>query len=940
MQRQKLINDLLSADKAKERSRLLSLNLSIVDISLARKLKDTYYSSWTSAPQKTLNAAAALEKISSILKCDEADAFAKWVRGIADLTNGKIEKAIEDLDTAAQLFSKIGDGHNAAQTQIAKLIALAMLGRYAESVSTGEQALKVFASFGDNLAAGKIQKNIGNIMARQGKESEAKRYYLDARLRFVKAKDKSELAMCDNSLANSFAELNDFKNAEKHYALALENAKAAKMFVTEAEIEASLGNLERFRGRFAKALQYLERSRQKYFELKMPHQTAIADLEIADIYLDLNLSDEAIGLYKEVSRKLNRLKLRGEEARARANYGKAALLKQDPRTAKREFERSALIYVNENNPVGAADVRLAEASLELGRNDFQKALSLLSAAGRSLRKSENPRQKLLSEHLRGEALRNLGHLAKAKKILSTTYDDSIKAEQFGLAQACQNSLGDLALQKGDRKLAKRHFRKAIDLTERLRSLLSSEEFRMALSAGKLAPLDKLAKIYLEEGDLPQAFNLVEKARSRTLAESVAGEINVDRGNLPPGLERQVAQVHEELNWYYSRLNRAEENEFKTLQKEAVRRERQLSDLLLQTNSLDGIAKGTANKGKREILNELQARLERTEHGTKRLLIEYVILDGKISAFVVTGKSIDFFKDFADESEIHDLVEGLRFQLGSLRFGKEDLAAFIPELKRRADEYLRRLFEKLLGPVKGLIGNHKMVIVPAGVLNYVPFAALFDGVRYLVESREVISAPSSAVWLSLIQRKRRKLSNIVMMGFADERIPLVYEEIKHIGKIFKTSAPYTGTDASIENFGKAIRGSDILHIACHGQFRPDNPMYSSLQLADGNITVNDIRSMQARPSIVTLSACETGLNKIAMGEEIIGLARGFLSAGVSSLVLSLWNVNDTATARLMKEFYRELQRGYSVGASLRKAQLSFIRNGEHPFYWAPFITIGK
>jgi len=132
----------------------------------------------------------------------------------------------------------------------------------------------------------------------------------------------------------------------------------------------------------------------------------------------------------------------------------------------------------------------------------------------------------------------------------------------------------------------------------------------------------------------------------------------------------------------------------------------------------------------------------------------------------------------------------------------------------------------------------------------------------------------------------------------------------------------------------------LHLACHGQFRPENPLFSSLHLADGWITVRDICSQKLNAEIVTLSACETGLNKIFAGDEILGLARGFLSAGSKSLILSLWTVHDEATTDLMKDFYTELLTGKSAAEALRIAQYRFIERGVHPYFWSPFALIGR
>jgi CHAT domain-containing protein len=118
------------------------------------------------------------------------------------------------------------------------------------------------------------------------------------------------------------------------------------------------------------------------------------------------------------------------------------------------------------------------------------------------------------------------------------------------------------------------------------------------------------------------------------------------------------------------------------------------------------------------------------------------------------------------------------------------------------------------------------------------------------------------------------------------------------------------------------------------------MYSSLHLADGWITVNDILGMRLKAELVALSACETGVNTIYPGEEVVGLARGFLAAGASNVILSLWNVNDKAAGGMMLDLYSSLQRHQSVAASLRWAQRNFIERGEHPYLWAPFILIGR
>ena len=912
----------------------------LVNIKFVRKLKNTCYDSWTTAPQKTLNAASAFAVLIGILPLEEVKALGSWVRGIADLTDGKFEKAVVDLDNAATIFLEIDQEYNAAQTQVAKLIALSLIGKYDESVKTGKNALKIFKKYDDELAVGKILKNLGNVVARQGREAEAEKYYLSARRIFVKLNDRSELAMSDNSLANTYAELNDFHRAEVFYASAMKSASEANMRVTEAEIEASMGNLSLFRGKFDTALIFLELSRQKYDELKMPHQTAIAELEIADIYLELNLLDEAISIYEKVTGSLQHLKLQGEEARARLNYGKAALLKNETKKARRELKKSAGLFCSEQNQGGAANVKLTEAKLELSQKKYKNALNTILVAQKLFAKTENPRQKLLAKWLHGETLRNLRQAKEAGQLLRETFAEAVKTEQSNLAQICLNSLGNLALQTNDNRTAKQYFKKAVKMIETLREPLPAEEFRMSFLADKLAPYESLAKIYLAEKDFRKAFLMVEKTRGRTLSENLETGFGKQKDKTSSKLGKQLANLREELNWFYSRLNRAEaSSEFDSLQKEVKKREKQIASLMRQiTSTRTGLAKTPSES--RNYSGQVGLKLLQNRLGRQKALVEFMNFDDVVSAFVITDKTIDFVADLAKQNEIVGLLEGMQFQFGALRYGNQNLGGFMPELKNRIDFHLKRLYEKLINPLETLIGEKDLVVIAAGVLNYVPFHALKTSEKYLIETREIVHSPSAAAWISLNERPKKKLKSALLIGFADENIPLVNKEIETLQKIVPMAKTFTGKDATFENYLGNAPKFDILHLACHGQFRPDNPMFSSLHLADGYVTVRDICSQKLKAELVTLSACETGLNKIFAGDEILGLARGFLTAGAASLIVSLWTVNDAAAAVLMQNLYREIQRGHTPAASLRMAQLNSIARGEHPYLWSPFVLIGK
>jgi CHAT domain-containing protein len=852
--------------------------------------------------------------------------MASWVNGIADITSGKLESAVKHLDNASRLLARLGNEHESAQPLVAKLIALAMLGKYKAAQLTGEKALKIFSKYRDQLAAGKIEMNLSNIVSRRDQYRLAESYCLSAHRRFAKLGERTWQTMAENGLANTYAELNDFKRADEFYARALANARRARMHVTVAEIEASMGNLALFRGRYADAIRLLEASRQKYEKLDMPHQTAIAELEIADIYAELNLNFEAAEIYRRLIPTLHRLKMRAEEARARANFGRTLIATENVASARSELRRAAQLYERERNPTASAAARLRLASLELSQGNYAGALSIANDSAAALESTENIRLRLSAEWLRGEILSRLHRFEDAEQLLNDALKKSRKFEQPAITQAAMNSLGVIARDTSKTRKAESMFESAIDAAESARAPLPGEEFRMAFFAKSLEPYDNLIQLRLANGDYESAFVSVERARSRSLLESVASAKSVRKDD-------GSSRLRDELNWMYARLARTEDDdETAKLQKQIRDREKKLAGETLRAQS-------SSRSRIQDSSIHLDVRALQKALGEQNALIEFIEHAGNYSAFVITNDRIKYVKTIAAEAEILSALEGLHFQFGALRFGGAALAAFAAQLKSRADLYLQKLYDALLRPVIPALGERDLVIVPAGALNYVPFHALFDGRKYVIESREVKCSPSAAVWMKLNSHKPKDPANALLMAFADERIPLVDREVDQLAKRLPNATKLKGKQATFAAFQKHAANFDLIHLACHGQFRSDSPMFSSLHLADGSVTVRDVCAIRLKAELVTLSACETGLNKIFAGEEILGLARGCLSAGARSLILSLWTVNDDATAVLMTDLYENLQRGKTIAASLRGAQLELIKKGEHPYFWSPFLMIG-
>jgi tetratricopeptide (TPR) repeat protein len=329
------------------------------------------------------------------------------------------------------------------------------------------------------LSAGKIELNLGNLYHRRDQYGEAMLFYQAAQARFTAIGDERLLAYADNGLANMLNMQHDFRGAQRLYEQSLARAEAADMEVTRAEIECNLGCLELFQGHYDRALAYLEQSRRRYAELGMPHESAIAEQELADAYLELNLAPEATAIYERITGAFAELGMRAEQARALLNHGRASLQLRRFDEAAALLRNAREIYIAEANTVGAALVTLVEAQIAHANGDYLAVESAAARAEAPMAEAGTWGRLLLARWLRGDAARALDQPHIARKKLEATLHD---AEQRGVPEImrrCLTSLGLLARDAGDPTGAENAFRQAVALSEAMRTPLPADEFRAA-----------------------------------------------------------------------------------------------------------------------------------------------------------------------------------------------------------------------------------------------------------------------------------------------------------------------------------------------------------------------------------------------------------------------------------------------------------------------------
>ena len=315
--------ELLTQADDQEQQNLITSHAALVDVNLAWKLKAVYDRVESSDPAQASHISAILSSIQN--KHTLIHAIASWTAGMVALDNGQIERAIQDLETGETQFLANSQPFWAANVRVSKLRALAMSGRWDDALACGSQALTVFLTHQDWLAAGKIEQNMGNIHFMRDQYVDAEQLYRSARERYGMAGDQKQLAQIDNCLATTLTSQHRFREAENIYALGFARAEKAGLEITLAEIEANQGCLALFQGHFERALEYLERSRRRYFALGLLPRTTVADQELADAYLELNLVQEAAAIYERIIPIFAELGMQTEQARALVYHSRVCL---------------------------------------------------------------------------------------------------------------------------------------------------------------------------------------------------------------------------------------------------------------------------------------------------------------------------------------------------------------------------------------------------------------------------------------------------------------------------------------------------------------------------------------------------------------------------------------------------------------------------------------
>jgi tetratricopeptide (TPR) repeat protein len=518
-------------------------------------------------------------------------------------------------------------------------------------------------------------------------------------------------------------------------------------------------------------------------------------------------------------------------------------------------------------------------------------------------------------------------------------------------------IGRLYLLQGRDQEAEEELETAVRETEQVRGGLAREATRISFLHDKTDVYEDLIRLYLRRGsevDLQKAFRVAEQAKSRALVDRLLGAVGVAldaEGDDPVRLERLQA-LQADLNAAYNELlGYSQDGERTATVREVGHRIQLLEDEIGRLRLASGGNGATLTPTPAGDLTLFQLGDELPPGVT---LLAYHLLGDEVLAFVYHNGQLRVRRHLTTRAKVTGLLDELSIEWDRFRADPAFVKRQLPRLEQSARQLLRRLYDALIGPLAADLPTGdaaRLAIVPHGLLHHVPFQALFDGERYLLERLQIGYAPSATVLALCSRRLLRRQGRAVVVGVADDLIPHVMDEARAVADHLPAADLLLNGAATVAAIRQRSTGCRLLHLACHGLFRADNPHFSALKLADGWLTAADVGRLTFSGAFVALSACESGRSEALGGDEIVGLVRAFLGAGATGLAVSLWLVEDKTTAQLMTTFYEAYahREGTNVpggdpelhyAAALRDAQLALKESHPHPYFWAPFIYVGR
>jgi tetratricopeptide (TPR) repeat protein len=868
---------------------------------------------------------------------------------------GEYQKAIELYDEAAHIYQSQNRLVDQVRSQVGKIEALSHLGRHAEALETGRWASQVLEDHAEWQTLAVLTMNLGNVHSRAGDDAGSLEMYDRAAALHcqLEAEDASPWLWLwiQQNRAIALLTLGRFEDSIQASQTAWVELERLGQKIEAARARLTLAFTYFILGRYNEALEHFDQVRDVFLADGRRRDAMVVELDISYCLLHLRRFNDVLEKCHQVRNLFAELGTRRLVAQAVINEAVAyAALGRSPE-ALASLAEARHIFEEEGNTTWAAMANLERAAVLLQQGRCGESLALAQECAAVFSACRLPVEEAQARLVVARAALALGRHDEALHLATEALAVGETSDVPTLTYQGHQLLGALAAARGDRQEALAAYDRAIEAVERLRGRLMVE-FRVGFVEDKEGIYQDAVRLCLDLDQPLRGLEYAERAKSRALLDLLAYRLDLgiqarDRRDEP--VVQELMRLRAERDRMYRRWEgEAEpgergwtpsEGNCGRMQQEVLALEKRITELwhrLLIRN---------ADYAREASLWNVRTEPAQPFLAPDTLLVEYFIVHGEPIVFLVTAEAIQARRLGCDLTQIQTLMQLLWLNLKAVPRSSPSRA---PALVTNARGILGRLNRLLVAPLADELGSFpRLIVVPHGPLHYLPFHALHDGTSFLLERHEISYLPGAS-FLRYCHEAQLATSGLFAIGHSfSGRLPHTLQEARAVAAIFNGQV-LLEDQATLADVQRGVPDCRMLHVAAHGDFRPDNPLFSGLALADGWLTTLDIFSLRLKASLVTLSACQTGRNVVGGGDELLGLMRAFLSAGAASLVLTCWAVEDRSTAQLMETFYQKLAHGWTKGRALCYAQLQLLRGQDdqkdtdhsHPYYWAPFFLVGN
>jgi CHAT domain-containing protein len=891
-------------------------------------------------------------------------------KSVQQMQNGEYDAALESAQQALNIYREIkfsqGEGFALGNMGLIHF----ELGEYDKAISDQKQHLAIARSTSDRLSEAQASGNLGITYRAKGDYATSIKYHQEQLLVAESIEDTSQQGKAFSGLGNNYSSQGDYVQAINYHQKHLAIARSIPDHFGEAQALGNLGEVYRGKGDYDQAVQYQKMSLTIKHEIRdrrgegnsLGHlgniyyslgdytkaidsyllQLAIA-IDIKDIRAkgqslgNLGLVYDSLGDYKQAINFYNKSlaiaqKIQDLETQVSAlgNLGESYRSLGNFIQAQYNYKESLAIAQKINDQVGQANAWGNLGSVAYLQGDYLKALEYQQ-------QRLNISQKILEPIGIGNALGNLGVIesARGNNVKAINYHrqhlaNALKIGDIEGEGTAINNLGAILRKSGNLTEAEENLKAGIKIWESQRQKLGNHDaYKVSIFEQQARTYRLLQQVLISQNKTNEALEVAEQGRARAFVDLLNQRLSLNN--------QHGVSILEEVK--LSLLQQIAQQQKATLVEYSI------------------------------VYDDFKIEGKQKSHESE-LYIWVIKPTGE-----VTFRKTDLKPLWQKQNTtLSQLVDKTRSSIGVIDLKTRTAGALVPKLPESVNQSqgLQLLHNLLIKPIADNLPTNpddRVIFIPQSSLFLVPFSALLDKQgKYLVEKHTILTVPSIQV-LDLTRKQRignsgKKGDSLVVgnptmptVSLNPGKAPTQLQslegseaEANAIASLLNTT-PLLGNAASKVDVVAKMPQAQIIHLATHGLFDNVRGLGSAVALApssqdDGLLTAEEIFNFKQKlnADLVVLSACDTGVGRIT-GDGVIGLSRSFISAGVSSIVVSLWSIDDGSTAFFMTEFYqnyqnKNLQKRLDKATALRKAMLATKAKYPQPLQWAAFTLIGE